>query len=150
MSGQPTAGNVKGGAQERYDAPDWYLRVLVNAVNGSEMALPVTLFVGGLVVSGKLVSGHRYFAGLREQLTQFFGGKGVADEETLDSFTSEGQNYKAEKNADDPLPFYIHLEAAKEFAPGQQPIPTDGTWWRGRLASVDAFHFGQLAESTAK
>jgi hypothetical protein len=57
--------------------PDWYwyLQSLVSIVNGNNGEFPVTLYVKGLVISGNLISGHRYFAGLRAQLTQFFGGE---------------------------------------------------------------------------
>lgn len=40
---------------------DGILRVLVDTVTGTDDRLPVTLAVGGMLVSGYVVSGHKYF-----------------------------------------------------------------------------------------
>lgn len=126
--------------------PDWYLQALVETVNGKDIEFPITLFVGGLIVSGQLVSGHKYFEGLGAQVTQFLGGPSDDVIETVKYFTSPGEIYTKLKEATEiPPPQYIHLRGAKIFTPGQQPIPTEGAWWRGRLVSVDGFHFGSLA-----
>lgn len=125
--------------------PDWYLQALVNIVNGKDIEFPVTLFVGGLIVSGQLVSGHRYFEeGLCEQFSKFFGKDQVGSDEAIKNLTSPGDIYRQPKDDNQPGPQYIHLRCARVFAPGQQPIPSEGSWWRGRLASVDGFHFGSL------
>lgn len=126
--------------------PDWYLQSLVDMVNGKDFEFPITLFVGGLIVSGQLTSGHKYFEGLGEQLTQFFGGPSDDTAKTIKYFTSPADIYTQPKGTTQtPPPQYIHLRGAKIFTPGQQPIPAEGAWWRGRLVSVDGFHFGSLA-----
>lgn len=126
--------------------PDLYLQALVNIVNGKDIEFPITLFVGGLIVSGQLTSGHKYFEGLGEQLTQFFGGPSDDTAEVVKLFTAPGDIYtQTEDTTEIPPPQYIHLREGKIFTPGQQPIPVEGVWWRGRLASVDGFHFGSLA-----
>jgi hypothetical protein len=38
---------------------------------------------------------------------------------------------------------FLHLRNAHTLGP-QGPTPTDGALWRGRLASVDGFTFGEL------
>jgi hypothetical protein len=51
----------------------------------------------------------------------------------------------------DPI-YFIHLRNAHIFAPGQPPIPTSphGTFWRGRLASVDGYFLGRLMQGEEK
>lgn len=128
--------------------PDWYLQSLVDTVNGKEFELPITLFVSGLIVSGQLTSGHKYFVGLGEQLTTFFGGPSEETAKTVAYFTAPADMYtKDNEGEEEPLPQYIHLREARIFTPGQQPIPSEGSWWRGRLSSVDGFHFGSLSAS---
>jgi hypothetical protein len=134
--------------------PDWYMQRLVNLVNGTEIEFPITLFVSGAMVSGQLVSGHRYFGeGLASALKQFFGKAGDEAKTAIEHLTSAKEIYLKEQkeqkdeNADDKVkrpPQYIHLREARVFTAGQEPIPTEGAWWRGRLSSVDAFHFGSL------
>jgi hypothetical protein len=125
--------------------PDWYLQSLVDLVNGNEFEFPITLFVGGLMISGQLTSGHKYFEGLGEQLTQFFGGPSEDTKKTVDYLTSAKDVYLKKDDAQEkPITQYIHLREARVFVPGQQPIPAEGSWWRGRLSSVGGFHFGSL------
>lgn len=129
--------------------PDWYLQVLIDTVNGKDYELPITLFVGGLIVSGNLTSGHKYFQGLGEQLTEFFGGHSEDTEKAVQYFTSPGKIYAEETDSEPKSPpQFIHLRQAMVFAPGQTPIPNGGSWWRGRVASVDAFHFGSLSAAS--
>lgn len=132
--------------------PDWHLQELVSFVNGGDLEFPITLFVGGLVVSGQLTSGHKYFEGLGEQLTQFMGGPSENTDKAVKYFTSARDIYTQmnEEGVEISPPQYIHLREARIFTPGQQPIPTEGTWWRGRLACVDGFHFGSLTLSKAE
>lgn len=42
---------------------DWFLQFLVSIVNKSDASFPITLFVGGLLVSGQLVGGKKFFEG---------------------------------------------------------------------------------------
>jgi len=98
--------------------------------------LPVTLFIGGAVVSGILVSGRVFFDGIGSQLETI--GTGVDTEirsVIADALRTSGWAY----------------DAPAEHSPftGEQLalylVPTSGEfWWRGRLSSVDAFSLGTL------
>ena len=130
------------------ELPDWYLQALVQMVNGKDIEFPITLFAGGLIVSGQLTSGHKYFEGLGVQLKQFFGKSTEHTDDVIKYFTQPAEIYlKDNKKEKTPPPQYIHLREAKVFTPGQQPIPSEGSWWRGRLISIDGFHFGTLSAS---
>lgn len=126
--------------------PDWYLQALVGMVNGNDLEFPITLFVSGLTISGQLASGHKYFEGLKENLTQFFGDHANELSGVIKDLSSPGDIYlQLKETGNSSPPQYIHLRCAKIFSPGQLPLPAEGAWWRGRLASVDGFLFGSLA-----
>ena len=128
--------------------PDNYLQLLVDLINGTEMEFPITLFVGGTVVSGQLVSGHRYFEqGLGSALKEYFTGMSDDAEVTraIENLTSAKELYTNKDLKPTLPPAFIHLRGARVFTPGQEPTPRGGSWWRGRLSRVDAFHFGSLA-----
>lgn len=127
-------------------SPDWYLQTLVQVANESDATFPVTLYVNGLLVSGILIGGHKFFTELGVQFTQFFGGESEETTEIVGSLTSPGEIYYRDGNSDTPPPpQYVHLKEARVFSPGQQPIPANGSLWRGRLASVDGFSLGCFA-----
>lgn len=50
------------------EGKDWFLQLLVDAVNGTTSEIGLTLQVSGLLVSGTLVSGDKYFEGFAEAL----------------------------------------------------------------------------------
>jgi hypothetical protein len=124
---------------------DWYLHGLAEVVTGRDTEIGITLFVHGTIVSGQLVSGHRFFDGYIE---------GMDDPEVRKAFATPGEVYIARRRALDedpetphPAPAYIHLRNARIFAPGQAPLPTNrGGWWRGQIESVDAWVLGTLGE----
>ena len=139
-------------AQRRLDRRDVVLSMLVDlAEKGIE--LPVTLFIGGAVVSGILVSGRVFFDGIGSQLETI--GTGVDTEirsVIADALRTSGWAYDAPAEHS---PFtgeqlalyrelYLHLKGARALS-GSALVPTSGEfWWRGRLSSVDAFSLGTL------
>lgn len=138
------------GTQERDPShPDWYLQMLAGTANNMQgkVELPITLYVHGLVVSGLLTSGGRYFDALGEQITAAFGPFLGEPNNMGEQLTSGAAEIYAAPRDSGPPAQYIHLRDAHVFAPGQQALPANGIWWRGRLASVDGFHFGTLAAS---
>lgn len=131
---------------------DVYLQELVNMINGTTVEFPITIYVNGAILSGHLTSGHNYFDGLKEQYRIFFNSLDKDNqkiEPLLDDLTAARQNYlvDTETKYNMPLPVYIHLRDAKCFTPGQRPMTDEGLWWRGKLSSVDGFHFGKLEQT---
>lgn len=131
--------------------PDWFLQMLVNIVNGSEIAFPITLNVGGVLISGELVSGHKYFEGFAKELKEgMFNVTPGVTSKIEEYFKQFGDIYVDKKEEADentkPLPSYIHLGNAHIFNSGGTPIPANrGVWWRGRLEAVDGFILGTLS-----
>lgn len=152
-----------------FDAePDWFLGQIVEWANRFGVEFGITINVGGLVVSGRLISGTNYFDQLADQMI------GDSDENSIQhqigsvirkhksiyepfdvTLTPEHESRPEEQDHDEtpgiepseapPPATFIHLKDAKIFAPGQPPLPTNtGVLWRGRLCEVDGFSIGQL------
>lgn len=148
---QGPAGPSKDEAREVYSSPDWYLQDLIDMVNGTNTELPLTLFVKGTVVSGMLVSGHKYFEGMKESFSRYFDAEDESTSGAIANLTEPGKNYlKSRDEANYPFPYFAHLQNAKVFSPGNNPMPGNGMWWRCRLSEVDAFSFGALGPSPSQ
>lgn len=127
-----------------FEEKDWFLGELIGLANQS-LEIPITLTIGGALVSGRLISGERYFRELGNSLT-----KGIEDEGLSESLNSmmEGfaKEYESTKQnyADRPMRF-IHINEAKwVYLNGK--IPTDkGPLWRGKISSIDGFFIGTLS-----
>jgi hypothetical protein len=127
---------------------DWFLQSLVETINGSEAELGITVQVGGLLVSGQLISGHRWFEAFAEQIAS-----GVADaegrEDVRAAYASYADVYRGEHSDLDetPLPQYIHLRDARYFGSDGAAVPSSqGVLWRGRIACVAGFHLGRFEQ----
>lgn len=127
---------------------DWLLETLVETVNGANVEIGITLNLGGLLISGNLASGKKYFAGIADVFS-----KGVADPESADKFreslSKAGDDiYQSNRDAEEPvrIPRYIHLKNARFYGICNGPVPTnDGVWWRGRLSEVQGFCFSTIS-----
>jgi|SoiMethySBSTD1v2_1073268.scaffolds.fasta_scaffold41027_9 hypothetical protein len=117
---------------------DWFLEMLVNIADKTEVGVPVTLQVGGTLVSGTLASGKAYFEGIASLPFR----KGEIEDELRKAFTDAGD---AIPTSDEP-PRYVHLRDAHIFSTNGT-IPTHaGVWWRGRLSEVAGFWIGGLSK----
>jgi hypothetical protein len=132
--------------------PDWFLQVLVDLANNKGVTFSITLLTHGLLVSGTLVGGAKYFEGFGNEFASGFSDAESADAVRA-SFAQYGDIY-ARKDDDSPTsgenPMYIHLMDARFFNPGGRPIPGNrGVWWRGRLSEVSGFMVGVLEPAPA-
>jgi hypothetical protein len=131
---------------------DWWLALLVRFANETAFSFPITLSVSGMLVSGVLVGGKEYFEGIAETIS-----KGVPDEEDRASLRdlfgapatiydeSSDDNPPAEDDKPEPPPpGFIHLKDARLWSPDRSPLSRQrGIWWRGRIAAIDGFFFGE-------
>ena len=100
----------------------------------------ITLIVGGLLVSGHIISKEKFFE--INPLTAWI--KEIGDKHQEE--TEEPDD--APEIEDDGKRRYIHLRDVQYFSPGQPPIPTSGSVsCRIKLSDVAGFHFGYLATS---
>ena len=131
------------------EGKDWFLQLLVDAVNGTTSEVGLTIQVSGLLVSGTLVSGEKYFEGFAEALAAAQADDKESAEKHRAAFAKYGEQYKrSEGNGSEEkkaLPLYIHLKDARFYTPGTKPIPGNkGVWWRGRISEVSGFILGVL------
>jgi hypothetical protein len=138
-----------------------FVRAANNAADkGTEMEVSVTLAIGGLIVSGLMVSDKAYYRGIAEGLRNVTGGgspeiakavgEALAEQlEELAKPSASWQNEQSEASAEDAAgdqawpTVYIHLKDAQLYQPGYvSPAPVIATWWRGRLSAVDGFTLG--------
>lgn len=135
-------------AQASQDAnTDWFLQLLVNMTNDSNLEIGITLQVSGLLVSGKLISGKRYFDGIATDFASPFASDPDVAESIKSSISAYGDIYsKQNENAKMPPPQFLHLKDARFFNTFGNPVPENkGVWWRGRIREVSGFVLGTLS-----
>ncbi len=92
----------------------------------------ITLNVGGLMISGNLLSQKQY-------LELFLHG---AIQEIIDKAKASGKLSPADGVDDDPTD-YIHLETVKFWLPGTPFTAMNSPLWRGPVAAVNGFSLGE-------
>ncbi|MUO27454.1 MULTISPECIES: gas vesicle accessory protein GvpU [Rhizobium/Agrobacterium group] len=151
--------NIKDGVEQRVqpveiiDATDWFLRTTIENIVSHGIEIGVTLTVKGVIVSGMLVGGKKYF----EELSKLMKISSQAPNDISDFLGNAWKEYTAiyeqpEGASEDwqPAPIgYVHLMNARFYAPGQAPLPENqGVLWRGKLSSVDGFIIGNFSPTT--
>ncbi len=124
-----------GERRERKGTEEWedlLLAALVAGVNKAGDGLGVTLAIGGMLVSGQLISAAAFMDGIHVPAeVKDVIARGASDE-------------------DAPLPAYIHLKDARFYQAGGSAPPIPGNavptvYFRAKLSSVDGFTPGALA-----
>jgi hypothetical protein len=124
---------------------DWLLRMLVRQANDYAQEMGITLYVGGLMVSGLLIGHVRYLELLSEVFRSAHGSG-------RDSAIAIGDELKKASEAEKTLspedkndPHFIHLRDVRFLSPGQPTTNgAENLIWRGRLACVDAWSLGAV------
>lgn len=134
---------------EQMATDDAILLMFLNLVEEDGVEIAVTLNVKGVVISGLLIGASAYYEGVTES------AKALQDE-TLSKILFKKYNdlkeayfkqkqEEDEKEEEDNFPTFIHLKNAVYKNSGNQPISANsGTWWRGRISSIDGFSFDFL------
>lgn len=147
-----TESTEKSNQEQQAVQTDWFLQTLVRMVNNSDLEIGITLQVSGMLVSGILVSGKKYFDGFAKDFSSPFSENPELAESVRSNFAAYGEIYSQgeENDGEVPPPQYIHLKQARFFSTSGNPIPGNkGVWWRGRIGEVGGFSIGSLSASTA-
>jgi hypothetical protein len=126
---------------------DTYLQALVKNVNDAEerFSMPMTVLVGGTLVSGSLIGIEEYFETLASEFAAMFTDP---DEAAMAKESFKPSEDMPPPSEGDPLPQYIHFKDARYYSVQGGPIVAGpGVLWRGRISEVGGFHFGCLAPS---
>lgn len=126
---------------------DGMLRALVKFADEHGLSFGITLSVGGLLVSGILIS--------RQDFMKLYSERWVSttdDPETQEAWREAFRPLWEDREEDDfPEPRFrqhshVHLKDTYIFHPAGQPIPSnEPTEWRVRLAAVDGWTLGSLS-----
>jgi hypothetical protein len=134
------------------DGVDWFLANQVHLADAYGIEQGITLNVGGVLVSGMLIGGRKYFQELSDQIRRVTAG--TASEgygELMGDTHSAFVEVYPERQPDQPYPYrrinYIHLRGALTFGSNGIMSPREGVYWRGKLSSVDGYSFGNLSQS---
>lgn len=128
---------------------DYLLEHLVHLVDETGLEIGITLFVGGILVSGLLVDGQKYLDGNARRFLEA-NGPDEAKRTLIDFMQKTDRGQPPGTDGGDEVTSqtgYVHLRAARVMESGSGS--NEGIWWRGRIDRVDAFHFGVLREPTA-
>ena len=146
---------------QRFREQDSYLQVLISlAEDGTK--IPVTLMIGGMLVTGHLISTQEYREGGEKVVFEAVDASGASREEreaVKEAFTLRRQIQEdmeeGDKHVKDieegkslpPRPYkYVHLQNARFYAPSGQPWTQPvGFLWRGKAAAVDGFVVGTFS-----
>jgi hypothetical protein len=125
---------------------DWYLQNLVALVNDTPIEFGITLFVGGVTISGQLVSGKKYFETFAKEFSDAYPGSAETQENLRQAFASHAAIYDR-KDGDEvaPPPHFIHLINCRCFSPGGVLPSNRGVLWRGKINAVSGFSLGTLS-----
>lgn len=127
---------------------DWYLQRLVSIVNDNpSLQFGLTLHLEGVIVSGSLVSGKKYFEMFAQEFADSYPGNDEIKESIRQALASPASIYdKQDTEVEAPPPHFIHLVNARSFAPGNSPLPSNrGVLWRGKINAVSGFSLGTLS-----
>jgi hypothetical protein len=129
-------------------AHDWFLKSLLKNMIGEGAEIGVTFTIGGAVISGIMISAEKYFEELGNTICASSTSQGDFTAVVGESIKGWTALFKRPDDAPEdwaPLPIgYVHLRNAQFFTPGQQPIPSSGTLWRGKLSSIDGFSLNSM------
>jgi hypothetical protein len=126
------------------NAHDWFLQSTIENIVSLGVDIGVTLSVNGVIVSGMLINGKKYFellgdamidaAKQPEDLTNVLGKAWKGHMALYEKPEGAPEGWKI------PSAGYAHLMNAKFLSPGQIAMPDGaGMFWRCKLSSVDGF-----------
>ena len=135
------------------ESVDVMLQTFSYMANQFGIGFGVTLNVGGLLISGTIISRQEYLTYLASSIRQ--GIKDSEWNEEARAFLEETFLEPLEMPVNKDKPFvlrdisYVHLKNARVFHQSGRPIPSgdDGFLWRGRINAIDGFSLGQLSYS---
>ena len=135
---------------DQHPGVDWLLARLVNFAE-LDLSISVTLTVGGLIISGNVISGRKYFEAVASKMksANLTGDTDPSIPENLEKlFLSFREVYPKPSSEGPPIkPAFIHLGDARVVMGGGQVVGGGDLFWRIKLASVDSCSFGSFSNS---
>ncbi|WP_102232255.1 gas vesicle accessory protein GvpU [Metabacillus schmidteae] len=136
--------------QTQMSTNDAIMLMFLDLVEQDGIEVGVTLSVKGAIISGILIGATAYYEGITEASKNF-------DDSTMSKIISkkfhdlkeeyaQQKQQEAEKESKDKAnPFtFIHLKDAKYLNSHGELSHSKGTWWRGKIESIDGFSFNSF------
>ena len=132
-----------------YENIDGLLEMFVNLANNASLEIGITLQVGGIIVSGILISGKKYFQGLACEL-RANASINLAAEAIQNAMNDMSTAYVLSDNSEMLEPKFIHLREARILLSSPSNFSSDirVAYWRGKLDCVEGFVLGELNFNT--
>jgi hypothetical protein len=126
---------------------DWFLALLVDHVNEHGGSIPLTVTVGGSVVSGTLIGVGEYYKRTADDLADVFPSRADsitaalqdAGKQSVDSVRKHKEQVRAGE-AELETPHFLHLREVRYLSAGPR---TQATLWRARIDDVAGFSLGE-------
>ncbi|WP_299089042.1 gas vesicle accessory protein GvpU [uncultured Metabacillus sp.] len=132
--------------EQQTGTDDAIILMFLDLVEEDGIEVEVTLSVQGAIISGTLIGASAYYEGVTEaskHLQDSTMSKIISKKfgDLKEAYAKQKQE-EAEKEQKGSLKTFIHLKHAKYHSkPTQLP---NGSWWRGRISSIDGFSFDLL------
>lgn len=133
---------------ERVKDSDGFLQALVEMANAENVQLSfgITLNVGGVIISGQLISIRKYLEDFGEVFAESFEISGHEEIGAMLRRAFKEAPTSVDDDSSSPGPSYIHLADARFHSFDGRTIPSQqGVLWRGKLSSIDGFVLGSLS-----
>lgn len=128
---------------------DFFLQSLVKFINGSESnELSLTVFTGGLIATGTLISERAYFSKTSEAfdasfMDQLFSEGIIPGDDLMGIVSGIGESYR--KATEGSMPTYLHMREVLFFMPGSEGELSIGeSLWRAKVRAIDGFLLGRI------
>lgn len=144
MADSPVSKSMKSQASRVPTKSDRLLQALVSVPERTSLEIGITLSVGGMLITGFIISQKSYFDTIIEGVN-----KTNAEEEMkslLGDFLEQLREPIIESTADESVfPRFIHLRDVKIYPSEGRGMPTFGhTLWRGDIQNISGFSLGEM------
>lgn len=133
--------------QTQMSTNDAIMLMFLDLVEEDGIEVDVTLSVNGTIVSGTLIGATAYYEGVTEaskSLEDSTMSKIISKKfhDLKEEYAKQKQEEDKESKDKENSFTFIHLKNAKYINANDKG--SNGTWWRGKIASVDGFSFNSL------
>ncbi|HHP7238019.1 hypothetical protein [Longibacter sp.] len=126
---------------------DWFLALLVDHVNEHGGSIPLTVTVGGSVITGTLIGVAEYYKRTADDLAEVFPSRADAITETLqqagaNSVDAVKRHKEQVRKGETELetPHFLHMREVRYLSAG---LSASDKLWRARIDDIAGFSLGE-------